>query len=347
MWPSNEQIEELARYRRIMRGGLVWDRRDLLESELSLLFLMNYDMCAHYNLDEPAKQFIGSKQNRTCRYCQGSADTTFKNVSHAVPEAFGNRSLISLDECDRCNKDFSETFEHDFDNFTRPMRTMLRIKGKRVPSFKTKDERARIDYDAKNNRFLIMEKGEQIICTTDEANKSRHYVLPCQSYKPMGVYRCLVKMALAIMPMDELRLFDVARRWILDPALATRSPAREWAKCQAFYSPKPFDNASATLYRRKGRQARVPYALFFLTSTNVVLQIAVPFSPRDDHLNGKIPVPRPDLPLQTKQPDFEWQVQDLQREELETEQFHRFTHTYESVETIDEDEFENPTRLPG
>ncbi|VWX50503.1 HNH endonuclease [Novosphingobium sp. 9U] len=38
-----------------------------------------------------------------CRFCGTADPQAFRNVAHTVPEAFGNKWVTSLDECDACN----------------------------------------------------------------------------------------------------------------------------------------------------------------------------------------------------------------------------------------------------
>ncbi|MGU5717188.1 HNH endonuclease [Aeromonas taiwanensis] len=57
----------------------------------------------------PDRQFISDGTSRLCRFCEKDENkTTFSNESHAIPECLGNHQLILLDECDVCNKFFSE-----------------------------------------------------------------------------------------------------------------------------------------------------------------------------------------------------------------------------------------------
>lgn len=41
-----------------------------------------------------------------CRFCGETDVRAFRNVAHTLPEAFGNKWVTSLDECDACNARF-------------------------------------------------------------------------------------------------------------------------------------------------------------------------------------------------------------------------------------------------
>lgn len=41
-----------------------------------------------------------------CRFCGATDARVFRHEAHTLPEAFGNKWVTSLDECDRCNARF-------------------------------------------------------------------------------------------------------------------------------------------------------------------------------------------------------------------------------------------------
>ncbi len=63
------------------------------------------------------REYLGNRSApRSCRFCLRYApDATFRMAAHVVPEAFGNRSLLSADECDSCNQ-IGSLFESDLAN---------------------------------------------------------------------------------------------------------------------------------------------------------------------------------------------------------------------------------------
>ncbi|MEC4503531.1 HNH endonuclease [Klebsiella pneumoniae] len=87
-----------------------------------------------------------------CRYCGKShTETTFKNKSHAIPLFLGNYVYISRDECDDCNKAFSEGIEDHLDKYTKPFRLVAKIKGrKKVPAYKSKDQKSRFSFSSES-----------------------------------------------------------------------------------------------------------------------------------------------------------------------------------------------------
>ena len=100
-------------------------------------FSENVEMIASGRYSKGPKKFIKDGESRFCRFCQnGESKTSFKTVAHAIPECLGNHQLILVDECDICNKYFSENIEDHLDKFTKPLRVAGQIRGKNgIPSY--------------------------------------------------------------------------------------------------------------------------------------------------------------------------------------------------------------------
>lgn len=167
--------------------------------------------------DEPKKQITSNKKNkRTCRFCGlTSNETAFTNISHAIPESIGNKNIICVEECDNCNKHFSEYVEVHFDKYTKPYRNISQIKGKnKVPSYKTKSKNARID--SANNILQVKANYKDNILFDDSLNNRIILKYELEPYIPEAVYKTFVKMALSVMPSSELKNFKEAIRWIME-----------------------------------------------------------------------------------------------------------------------------------
>ncbi|MCB1463213.1 MAG: hypothetical protein KDJ90_12500 [Nitratireductor sp.] len=101
---------------------------------------------------EPGKKLtLGSAEHpQYCRFCRRDEPVvTFKDEAHALPGAFGIIGLFSNYECDTCNHLFGEGIENHLGNWTKPMRTLSRIKGRsRVPTIKKPgpDKGWRVEY---------------------------------------------------------------------------------------------------------------------------------------------------------------------------------------------------------
>src|SRR6266536_124856 len=64
------------------------------------------------------KKFLGLRSPRRCRFCgRRNAETTFHKDAHVIPAAFGNRTLFSHEECDKCNLNMGSALEDDLAKF--------------------------------------------------------------------------------------------------------------------------------------------------------------------------------------------------------------------------------------
>jgi hypothetical protein len=100
-------------------------------SDLVAYYEERYQIATAWCLRPGDKIFLGDKQNRRCRFCgKTEPEVSFRNDAHALPECTGNKSLFTYYECDVCNKAFGDGCDNDFGNWSLPMRTMSRIRGK-------------------------------------------------------------------------------------------------------------------------------------------------------------------------------------------------------------------------
>jgi hypothetical protein len=234
------------------------------------------------------KVYLGDKANRVCRYCGlAKPKTNFKKEAHAFPELVGNKWLIDYAECDACNGHFASIVEDHFGKWTLPWRSLGRIDGKSdIPSFKSNDKAFRID--AENARLLkIRLPKDDPRHTMDAAAKTAKFELERQPYVPMAVFKCMVKMALAIMPDEELLKCAHLKRWVLEPTHTFQS--YPYGPLMILYEfapgPLPNDRISYALFRRRADvEANSPYMTFALRMANHVFQIVLPMHMEDEKL---------------------------------------------------------------
>ncbi len=238
-------------------------------------YVNSYDLIGGGLYGVGPQKKIGDPTNRLCRFCEKGKDvTTFRNVAHAIPECLGNKQLILLDECDTCNKFFSETLEDHLDKFTKPFRTIAQIKGKRsVPSYKSRDKKSRVDFD----RVLKMTAQIDSHFIQDNDTNNQFVInMDMEPYVPAAVYKALVKIALSIIEdRNELPAFKHTIEWIRDPD-HSRMMIKPLTMLVTFI-PGPNPNvATTTMLFRKKEGTKVPHSLFLLAFGNFIYQIIVP-----------------------------------------------------------------------
>jgi hypothetical protein len=178
------------------------------------------------------KIFLGLGQPRVCRYCGGDESaTTFKEESHAIPIFLGNKTIIDLLECDRCNHHFGDHFENSFAAYTLPYRAFQRTRGRNgLPKYK--DQEFRIAASDQSN-IEISAMGERGLKDLEVEGKNQlMFPLTRQPYYPTAIHKSLVKIALAMMPAQDHAGFGVLKEWLLrkdhSSAFGGSAPVIEW-----------------------------------------------------------------------------------------------------------------------
>jgi len=295
MIPPDSMIQEWAYYQWERRGGRHGqDVKDWLDAEQHLRLALNYRVIFRRFLDRTPKVALGKDKGR-CRYCgRGKEKTTFKKIAHSLPEFLGNKSIISKDECDKCNDFFSSNIEDHLAKMMMPMRTVLGISGKSgVPTFKSKSKKVRFEHDTGKHHITLRESVSERIMTVDSEAKTISLKMTCQPHIPVATFKCFTKIALAIMPDNELKHYDIARRWVLHPDHSLNEELLRGLGCYLYSTPTPYVEPWVMLLRRDDPSARLPYMLLLLGTSHLLFQTLVPMCYLDNHLErSEEPLPR-------------------------------------------------------
>lgn len=239
-------------------------------------FEKNFDLIATGIYSRGEKHFISDGERRLCRFCQkDEKDTTFNNVSHAIPECLGNHQLILVDECDKCNTFFSEKLEDHLDKFTKPYRIAGQIVGKKgIPNYRTNNKKNRIEF---NNLPTVKSQVGEEFFVVDHEKRQITIKLHQEPHIPLAVYKALLKIAISIIKdKNELDAFRCTIHWLLNPDL-TISVIKPALLMQTFVpGPRPTNGVVVSLFRRKAEVSAVPYAIFVIAFGNVIFQLVVP-----------------------------------------------------------------------
>ncbi len=292
-----------------------------MNSDIIKYYELNYDLVRTPDFDEKSRLLkpdngvpvIGYSKNKTCRFCGKSEDeVSFKKNAHVFPESIGNKILLSNYECDICNQYFGNTIENDYSKFFSLYHSIMQIRGKngipkcsfKIPCSKRTDKCAKncidVNFDFKENRPHIRvckEVDSQFIKLT---NNSITISKPVDKYCPIGVFKAIVKMAITVMPFEEIQLFSNVIKWILD---TEHNNFYIDKKLLVRYKIIPGFNVTKyphyMLFRRKNTVFGKPFMLFNLTYGCLSLFAEIP---RD---NDKSPnsyfeeVPFPEIPFYT------------------------------------------------
>ena len=226
----------------------------------------NYIPCCVFYLNDDKLTYLGNKDERKCRFCgRTKADgATFKKKAHAISNLVGNRQLFSYYECDECNEKFSH-YESDFAEYLKPYHAILKVYGKRgVPKYK--QYLSNIDNSDGKLKINIFEEDPTIKVDVDP--KTNSLSIKCRrSYVPLNVYKTLLKMALTIMPEEDIKHFSSAINFINNEKAVPKMklPVVE----QKFGRGNDvFHFVSAFIFKRKERAVDNVFAYTFILAYN-------------------------------------------------------------------------------
>lgn len=260
--------------------------RDLAENVV--FFMDGYDIKVTRIAARGPNVFLGNKPC-VCRFCgRQEPEAKFRKEAHALAELVGNGTLLSHYECDDCNDRF-KLFEDDLGKLTLLARIAGQVLGKNgVPSAKTNQKKSRIDLKASG--FVIEEHVDDPIAEIDYENQQYTLTLGGQRYRPLGVYKALLKFAVTLMDAADLAIVPEALKWLRSADLTTDriDDGLKYACFRSFTpGPAPFANTTAILLRRKSSEVAGPALMFVLGFGNLGFQIVVPTPQIEKHNIGK------------------------------------------------------------
>lgn len=233
------------------------------------------------HISKGKKIYIGSREDRHCRFClRKKPEAKFSHVAHALPEFLGNKQVILLEECDECNDFFSRNIEGHLDKFTKPFRLVGQIRGKSgVPSYKTNDGHARIDFKA-DQGFITSEVVDKRISDIDFEKHTLSLKFTYEPHIPTAVYKCFVKIAMSIIPDPELAPFTTTIKWIRNPDHSKKIIKPQLISQRFVPGPNPNRLLTVFLFRKKRDSVvcDIPYCILVLAFGNMVYQLMVPSS---------------------------------------------------------------------
>lgn len=290
-----------------------------IEPELLKYYESFYDVLRTPDFDDKSRLLkplhgihtIGYSQNKKCRFCgRDEKEVTFDKIAHAFPESIGNHVLATNYECDVCNEYFGKTIENDYANFFSLYHGIMQIVGKKgIPkcNFKVSCEK-RTEKCAKycveisfNNNMPYIRKCREV--DKENINFSNNAITiskPVGKCCPIAVFKAIVKMAISVMPIEELHLFTNALTWI-----RSQNHSNFYSDKNLLVRYKIIPGFNVTkyphyvLFRRKKDVWNKPYMLFNLTYGCYSLLIEIP---RDADICTNLEfesIPFPPIPFHT------------------------------------------------
>lgn len=240
----------------------------------------NYEIIAGQTTNFLEEVFLGNKENKVCRFCGGDeAKVTFNDKPHVFPICTGNKYLLSYYECDRCNHFFGDYLEGEYQNFFSFVHNLYKVEGRKgkIPLIQSNDNISKIKVISKENK-------EKVHLISDRIDKE-HVKLdqniftlesPNITVIPIAIYKCLVKMALSIMPEDELINFQKTITWIKEKKHRPLMKKKHMCRYLEFMDWPYVKYPMGLLFKRKAKCKDGPYMIFIFVYAKMVMMIEVP-----------------------------------------------------------------------
>lgn len=252
----------------------------------------NYSLIADYNITE--KQILGDKEHKKCRFCgKSEPEVTFRDIAHVIPASLDNKFLFSYYECDDCNHLFGNTIEDHLNKYIFPHRLASIILGRKGKITYKEDEFNRIDVT--NGKWEIKETHPHFI--TKMGEHSIRVNVKRDTYIPIMVYKAFVKMAVCLMPEEEMPFMKNTIAWLLSDKAVIEDYFGKFVIVRTFTGVNKFPFIKTSLFKKKQDELALPEYLFFIAFGNYCYQIIVPCFEKDKKLDGKtvsikgLPVP--------------------------------------------------------
>lgn len=238
----------------------------------------NYEVVASYCIDENSESLSlkDHKETRACRFCgKPYQSDKFNMKAHGIPHFTGNNKLFLDYECNSCNSYFSE-FESEMANFMQADHAISGVKGKskHPPKFKPKKK---INIESDNDSILISSVPD--VSFKDIVN-NREVRINRATYIPEYLYRCLVKIAISIIPESKLGNYQETIKWLRDKNSVSNIVPH------IIYTQYPSSIQSDKIIthffeKRDSSDLNSISSIFFLSYANFSFQTYLPFSKKE------------------------------------------------------------------
>lgn len=258
----------------------------------------SYDFNESYDLISHVRAEIGNNILRlgvgrgVCRFCGRDGDI-FKNKSHFIPEALGNKWVFQSDECDNCNQKFSR----NEDSLVKALKPILAISGTRGKDNKLRQAGSsklgpsirRASNGNSGGSVVLFQRNVKSfaeVIPNDVLNSiTSGNLSPKDSFVPRNLYKALCKIGIGMLPDNELSKFKKLKEWIL---LKNDLDNYEFNRLNVILKINSsfFGNGvlSCSLLRRKDLMF-VPYCIFIMSIGPICIIIDLMSDSDDNHIS--------------------------------------------------------------
>ena len=261
-----------------------------------------YSRLVYYELGGEIENMLGdSTSPRVCRFCgKDETEVKFEKRAHAIPNFIGNRALKTLYECDVCNEKVFGPMENQFSHFMRLYHVLCHVsRGGKIAKYKNnKDDKSRIEVSSDWTDIHSM--NNEGLTPSIDLNSKSFTITGKRSYIPLDVYKIIIKMAISIMPEEEMPHLNDTLKWLMGEK---RMLSNLNLSIRIYESLSDF-NGYCTLLKRNSSAYNVPCYLFGLGYNNIFIQTYIPLCSEDKNIRGIMNMPY--IPCQHDKDEFHY-----------------------------------------
>jgi hypothetical protein len=198
---------------------------------------------------------------------------------------------------------------------------------------------------------LFTHEIQRSLSATDLENNGLIVRARRQTYIPIAVYKAFVKMALAVMPLDELARCGHLSAWIRDPAHSSDSLPMTPLLVLEQSTPsqlgvKPYPGLNICLLRRRDAVKDCPYMYFVVSLGDTCYQVLLPMPDADYHLMKQdVDLVFFPIPFDGKGPfsDSTRKLRDFQSDQATRDEEQKVVLSYLRMERVDSTNANDPT----
>ncbi|MFE8595766.1 HNH endonuclease [Archangium violaceum] len=275
-WMEAELLEVLNYAQVVLRA--VSCRQNLVAAP-PLDFERNYEVLAdlkhwHHQWDGQ-KEKVGTRAPRRCALCgRDSAQATFRREAHLILEAFGNKSIITHDECDDCNTRQMARLDNELAALLGVERAVAAVRPKKGRTAKAQLDSARSSIggqEAGAPLEVVLREGDSSVSVTFGSGNTLNLAGPRLTFRPLSAIRSLARMGFQALPAEQRQRFENVRRLVMGEVEV--APARLY---KIFRPGDPFAFVGLTVWTRTSERTELPEMLVALTLGNHILFWASP-----------------------------------------------------------------------
>jgi hypothetical protein len=181
-------------------------------------FVEMYQPVVYYTFayDEQRQLLIGERDSRRCTLCGHVPPLArFGSAAHVIPEALGNKTLKTRDECDACNSRYGRSQDNELATFLRPELSLARVPGKGGPKkYSLGTGRSSLGGAGRADPVSVAVREGDSSFVIDYTERGVSIKTPGVSFAPIGAMKSMARATWHVLGPERQARYAELRRWL-------------------------------------------------------------------------------------------------------------------------------------